>query len=714
MINQIMKLNGGSNANIQHNMERSSKLRKLENARRKLPFASVSACSAWIQEIRKDPSLLEVPAHPKHFREARDDVVLKSMTSFGPMLQTVKMVKLDDTEMNLFVAHPWALLDFMISHSDRIKALVLKQLARAPCTMEQPWHIILYSDEVTPGNVHAPSNNRKFQAVYWSFLELGPAALSHEEYWFVMMTEFSSNVRECAGGMSQVFTSLIKLFFEPNGFNAAPSAGGIYLTSLGIRLFVVMGVVLQDGGAHKSVWHSRDGSKMCMLCKNLFTIKSALCDADGTELLTCGVTKLAELVPETSKSLRDKARYLEYHRRDPNFDDLQQALGITYHPHMLLLDRYLDAYVDVVDTFMHDYMHALWVDGIFNLVLYLLFEAFFQERRPIYKTFSEYVLSWAWPSKNKVKATDLAQIFGPDRMKSSRKARHIKCSASDCWNLIVPLTCFVQQVLMHFGTCEAECKVFLVLLEVMDLVTATSRCRVEPGILLAKIQMFLDLFVEAFGAEMTTPKFHWLLHLPDYLERMHDLFNDKLGVPGWLQHCFVLERKHKVGKRYAEPRQNTDRMRSGGLLSEVLCQNMSDVCGAPEFKLGLLDAKKPTKSTQAHIIRALELDGHTPIQVARRSWHNEFSHSNAGDFVVFTCAESAAMRAGTVQLHFEVAGIPASVIELYELVCRDNHYVIWKPSKDMEWIETTCIRDPVVFKTLPNGNVAFLLPVEMR
>ncbi len=174
---------------------------------------------------------------------------------------------------------------------------MLKQIAKAPCTIEQPWNIILYPDEVSPGNAHAPLNNRKFQAVYWSFLELGPAALSHGEYWLVMMAESSSNIQECAGGMSQVFVVLIKLFFEPNGFNAAPSASGILLNSLGVRLFVVMGVVLQDGGAHKSVWHSCDGSKMCMLRKNLFTIKSELTDADGTELLSCGVTKLADLVP---------------------------------------------------------------------------------------------------------------------------------------------------------------------------------------------------------------------------------------------------------------------------------------------------------------------------------------------------------------------------------------------------------------------------------
>ena len=82
-------------------------------------------------------------------------------------------------------------------------------------------------------------------------------------------------------------------------------------------------------------------------------------------------------------------------------------------------------------------------------------------------------------------------------MKSSRKAKHIKCSASDCWNLLIPLTSFVQQVLMHFGTCDAECNVFLQLLEIIDLVTATSRYRVEPPTLLAKIQAFVRILRES-------------------------------------------------------------------------------------------------------------------------------------------------------------------------------------------------------------------------
>ena len=115
---------------------------------------------------------------------------------------------------------------------------------------------------------------------------------------------------------------------------------------------------------------------------------------------------------------------------------------------------------------------------------------------------------------------------------------------------------------------------------------------------------------------------------------MHELFAERFGY-GWLQNCFVLERKHKVGKRHAEPRTNTTKMKSGGLLSEVLCQTLHDLSEAPELN-GLVDAKDPSKSVRARILSALDLERHTQIKVARRSYHNNASFSTAGDFVIFT------------------------------------------------------------------------------
>ncbi len=111
------------------------------------------------------------------------------------------------------------------------------------------------------------------------------------------MTEYSTSINELCAGLSQAFAAVVKSFFDPHGFNLGLGGVSLPFEPDSMRLWAQVGVVIQDGGAHKSVWHSRgDGaSKFCLLCKNLFTERSQACDEDGTNLLRCNVIKLDEL-----------------------------------------------------------------------------------------------------------------------------------------------------------------------------------------------------------------------------------------------------------------------------------------------------------------------------------------------------------------------------------------------------------------------------------
>merc|ERR1712110_1174874 len=98
-----------------------------------------------------------------------------------------------------------------------LEAASLDQHQELP--LDAPWNLLLYSDEVTPGNQMAPMNNRKFQAVYWSFMELGFNALSNEEGWFTILVEYSKVVNQASAGLSQVFGKLVHVFFDEAGHN---------------------------------------------------------------------------------------------------------------------------------------------------------------------------------------------------------------------------------------------------------------------------------------------------------------------------------------------------------------------------------------------------------------------------------------------------------------------------------------------------------------
>ena len=61
------------------------------------------------------------------------------------------------------------------------------------------------------------------------------------------------------------------------------------------------------------------------------------------------------------------------------------------------------------------------------------------------------------------------------------------------------------------------------------------------------------------------PKFHWLVHLPQYLQRW-----------GVLLSCFVHERRHRILKRYADNTQNT-RTYERTLLSEATSHHLASL-----------------------------------------------------------------------------------------------------------------------------------------
>lgn len=363
-------------------MDRSSKLRKLDGWRRNLPFCSAAALAAVLDSVTKD-GVPDLGHDRKNIREARNEMTLKTETPYGCVLQHTAMIMPDDVAKQVPVAHPFAMLYEAVSKCSPFSTFFLDRLRAQMPTRTSPWNVVLYTDEVTPGNPLATLNARKFQAVYWTFLELGAHALMREEAWFTVMTEFSSVINQLQAGLSQAVGQIIKLFWGDPGYDF--QATGMLLPYEGehIRMWAKLGGIIQDGGAHKSTWHSRgDGaSKFCLLCKNLFDHESDIVDEDGEHYMVSNVVKFGDLVQETSAELRNKARWLERQSRVPGitndkFTEYQQALGLTHKRRSILLDRTLDEILDPVAVFVHDWMHCLFVDGVCNLTVYLLFEAF--------------------------------------------------------------------------------------------------------------------------------------------------------------------------------------------------------------------------------------------------------------------------------------------------------------------------------------------------
>ena len=192
---------------------------------------------------------------------------------------------------------------------------------------------------------------------------------------------------------------------------------------------------------------------------------------------------------------------------------------MTFHPRSMHLDRELDRVLPIADVYQHDWMHCLLVDGVYNVQLYLLFEAFLDDGcADIYELVRGYVAKWRWPSR--LHGDHLSEIFAANRKESSRKAQHVKAQASDLLSLTGVIALFVVTVLVpsSSGHCLQACQALLALTNIIDVLTSVAKGRSYPNLLRASVHDYLTRFTDAFGYEWLTPKFHWLLHLASQLE----------------------------------------------------------------------------------------------------------------------------------------------------------------------------------------------------
>ena len=284
--------------------------------------------------------------------------------------------------------------------------------------------MLLYSDEVVPGNQLSHDNHRKHWVIYYSFLQFGALPLTSEDLWFTIACKRSALLALALAGISQAFSAVLKhLFCESTSFHRS----GLVLNAPDgreVRIFVKLSHILQDGDAHKRVWNITGdaGTRFCMLCRNVFAEKSgisAMTDESGemetVELLTMSVVHYNDLVLSTDASIRATIQELEEARATDSAGDFvfrQQAYGFKYCPRSLLQTPALLDVVKPATQFMHDWMHAMVVHGAFNTIMFLMLQAMINAGfTDAYEQFSEFLRLWTWPKRSRMNSIDLANIF---------------------------------------------------------------------------------------------------------------------------------------------------------------------------------------------------------------------------------------------------------------------------------------------------------------
>lgn len=163
-------------AAIKHPMaEQKAKYPRPHALQSRLPFISGNALAGLLR-IAKDESLPQA-ASTRSLRRVRDKDVHVD-TPYGKLHQVIELPG-KEGPIQTEIQHPLAIIYYMASVSECFSTLLAS--AAASSSPACPLHIVLYADEVHPGNVLAVTSERKIWAWYWSCLEFGAAALADED-----------------------------------------------------------------------------------------------------------------------------------------------------------------------------------------------------------------------------------------------------------------------------------------------------------------------------------------------------------------------------------------------------------------------------------------------------------------------------------------------------------------------------------------------------
>ena len=132
------------------------------------PNISESALASTLRFVR-DHGLPARFSRSSQVRARQKEAQVK--TAYGPVLNQFVAKTRGADDVTFWFAHPLALLHRTVEECPHFRELLRGKLAQFPCSVSQPWRIIIYFDEVTPTDPTSTKEDKhKIQGLYLTFV----------------------------------------------------------------------------------------------------------------------------------------------------------------------------------------------------------------------------------------------------------------------------------------------------------------------------------------------------------------------------------------------------------------------------------------------------------------------------------------------------------------------------------------------------------------
>ena len=404
----------------------------------------------------------------------------------------------------------------------------------------------------------------------------------------------------------------------------------------------------------------------------------------------------------TDEQVIDSVRRLERFKAvDPVgvFEVRSQVLGFSWSSYSLLTDARLVGVIKPASQLMHDWMHGLFSNGVFNTVLQLLLNSLEGDGlSDLYPMLAGFVQQWNLPMR--IGERNLGGVFETNRRKGNRDAGAFRAQASEGLSLYPLLTFWVESMLLPRGVATPACQAFVAFANVADCCKAALREENHHVEMRLSIHAFLAAFQTAFSMDDMSPKFHWMLH-----------YARELRHHGFLLSCFVHERKHKTIRRYATPTLHTpDYERT--VIREVVSHTIRvlEADDALDCQIGLVAPRAPPKRLRRTLF---EMFG-PEVLVASECRFSAFETCRVKDFV-FIRAPAGGMFVGEVWVHVQYDDQLLTIVSSYRQLLRGptTRSAQWQATGAQEIVSSMDILAAATWLRLDAVTVRTLLPREL-
>ena len=488
------------------------------------------------------------------------------------------------------------------------------------CSKTSPYHLLVYGDEIVPGNVLRLDNKRKFFAVYVSIQEMRPSALKHEGMWLPVAVMRTTVAKTIASGISACMRRLYDRWLIDDDL----SGSGV-LIDLGlpdsryVNLYFVAGVFVADADAHRAVFNAKGsaGKLPCFMCKNVVSDPEAASISNYLVSLSCTDVRCFDRC--TNRDLWDKADMLVREKGRLGvgaFKQLTVAIGINYEPEGILFDIPLRRFLKPCDIVCYDSMHCVLSNGLAqNEVALLLCEL---DRHHV--TWSHLRLfadsNWQVDRTSALNSNPIKECFSTARERALKDSGHFKATASEMLLLMPILLFFLDTIVAVKSICEDQVASFRALYQFQACIRLAKDGQCRPAEVERTCSTHAVAFKKAYGEDFFKPKNHFATHLGPQTAR-HGVIYD----------TFVGERKHQQLKRAAQDITRHSRFERTTLLralsrqlaivskpdylvDRLLCPKSSpDLAAALGFDTAALSVRMVWRGTTLHAGQCMVFDG---------------------------------------------------------------------------------------------------------